>query len=132
MRKSAAWGKAHADLFRSLTLSRITITTSEADANKLLKNIQDKKASFDAAAKASSKDSFALKAGSRDLNISTSSPRSSPCKDDADKLAALKAGDLSSVLKTTAGTWVFFKADAEVAPCRFLARRRPGMRSAIT
>jgi parvulin-like peptidyl-prolyl isomerase len=113
--EAAAWGKAHADLFRSLTLSRITITTSEADANKLLKNIQDKKASFDAAAKASSKDSFAAKGGVEGPKYFYELAAELAVKADADKLAALKAGDLSSVLKTTAGTWVFFKAEAAPA-----------------
>jgi hypothetical protein len=113
--EAAAWGKAHADLFRSLTLSRITITTSEADANKLLKNIQDKKASFDAAAKASSKDSFAAKGGVEGPKYFYELAAELAVKADADKLAALKAGDLSTVLKTTAGTWVFFKAEAAPA-----------------
>ncbi len=36
----AVWGKAHADLFRSLKLSRVTITTSEADATKIAAEIQ--------------------------------------------------------------------------------------------
>jgi hypothetical protein len=114
-----AWGKAHADLFRSLTLSRITIETSEADAKKLLKNIQDKKTTFDAAAKASSKDAFAPKGGAEGSKYFYELSGELAVKADADKLAALKVGDISPVIKTAAGTWVFFKADAAVAPIDF-------------
>jgi parvulin-like peptidyl-prolyl isomerase len=110
------WGKAHADLFRSLMLSRITIMTSEADAAKLLKNIQDKKTSFEDVAKASSKDAFGPKGGAEGAKYYYELAAELAGKGDADKLAALKVGDLSPVLKTTAGAWVFFKADAEIAP----------------
>jgi peptidyl-prolyl cis-trans isomerase D len=107
-----AWGKAHADLFRSLSLSRVTITSNEAEAKKLLKNIQDKKATFENVAKASSKDSYASKGGQEGLKFYYEFSSELAVKADADKLAALKAGELSSVLKTTSGTWVFFRADA--------------------
>ncbi len=108
-----AWGKAHADLFRALNLSRITIETSEADALKLLKNIQDKKVAFDAAAKASSKDAFAAKGGVEGPKYYYELAAELSAKADADKLAALKVGELSGVLKASSGAWLIFKADAE-------------------
>jgi hypothetical protein len=114
-----AWGKAHADLFRSLSLSRVTLTTSEADAKKLLKNIQDKKATFEDVAKASSKDAYASKGGVSGPKYYYDIAAELSVKGDADKLAALKAGELSSVLKTAVGTWVFFKADAAIANADF-------------
>jgi hypothetical protein len=108
----AAWGKAHADLFRSLMLSRVTITTSEDDAKKLLKNIQDKKTTFEAVAKASSKDAYSPKGGSEGSKYFNELSSELATKADADKLAALKVGELSPVIKTVAGTWVFFRCDA--------------------
>jgi peptidyl-prolyl cis-trans isomerase D len=111
-----AWGKAHSDLFRGLSLSRITIATSEADAKKLLKNIQDKKATFEEVAKASSKDAFAPKGGVEGAKYFYELAAELAVKADADKLAALKVGELSPVLKTTVGAWVIFKSDAEIAP----------------
>jgi peptidyl-prolyl cis-trans isomerase D len=110
------WGKAHADLFRGLALSRVTIATSEADAKKLLKNIQDKKTTFEDVAKASSKDAFAPKGGVEGEKYYYELAAELAVKTDADKLAALKVGELSPVLKTTAGAWVFFKCDAAIAP----------------
>jgi hypothetical protein len=115
----ATWGKAHADLFRSLDLSRITIASSEADAKKLLKNITDKKTTFEDAAKASSKDSYAQKGGAEGPMAYHELSKELSGKDDGAKLLALKTGDLSTVFKTTAGTWVFFKANAAVSEADF-------------
>jgi len=115
----AAWGKAHADLFRSLSLSRVTLTSSEADAKKLLKNIVDKKTTFEAAAKASSKDAYAQKGGVEGPKYFNELSKELAGKDDGAKLAALKTGELSPVLKTAAGAWAFFRADAEPAAADF-------------
>jgi PPIC-type PPIASE domain. len=114
-----AWGKAHADLFRTLTLSRVTITTNEADAKKLLKNVQDKKTTFEAVAKASSKDSYAPKGGAEGQKYFYELSSELATKADADKLATLKIGELSPVMKTTEGSWIFFKCDAELAQADF-------------
>jgi peptidyl-prolyl cis-trans isomerase D len=111
-----SWGKAHAELFKNLSLSRITIESSEADAKRLLKNVQDGKTSFDAAAKASSKDSFASKGGVQGSKYAYEVAIDIAAKADADKVAALKSGELSPVVKTAAGSWAFFKADADPAP----------------
>jgi len=113
------WGKAHADLFRSLTLARITVESGEADAKKLIKNIQDGKTTFEAAAKASSKDAYAAKGGSAGARFFFEVSSELAVKADADKVAALKKGELSPALKTTSGAWVFFKAEAEAVPADF-------------
>jgi peptidyl-prolyl cis-trans isomerase D len=112
----AAWGKTHADLFRSLALSRVTLTSSEADAKKLLQNIADKKTTFEEAAKASSKDAYAQKGGAEGPKYFNELAKELVGKDDAAKLVALKTGELSPVFKTTAGAWAFFRADAEAVP----------------
>jgi peptidyl-prolyl cis-trans isomerase D len=111
-----SWGKAHAELFRSLSLSRVTIESSESDAKKLLKNVQDGKAGFDAVAKASSKDAFASKGGVEGSKYFYEISYELSSKDDAEKVAALKKGELSPVLKTAAGSWAFFKAEADPTP----------------
>ena len=117
--EAANWGKAHSDLFRSLTLSSVTIASSEADAQKLLQNVKDKKTTFEDAAKASSKDAYAQKGGAAGPRYFHELSAQLASKDDGEKLASLKTGELSQVLKTTAGAWVFFKADADVAPADF-------------
>jgi hypothetical protein len=90
-----SWGRAHADLFRSLMLSRVTITSSEDDATKLLKNIQAKTTTFEAVAKASSKDAYSPKGGSEGPKYFNELSSELATKVDADKLATLKVGDLS-------------------------------------
>jgi peptidyl-prolyl cis-trans isomerase D len=115
----AAWGKAHADLFRSLDLSRITITSGEADAKRLLANIAGKKTTFDAAAKASSKDAYAQKGGVEGPKYFSDLQKELASKDDAAKLAALKSGELSGLIKTSAGAWAFFRAESEPAAADF-------------
>jgi peptidyl-prolyl cis-trans isomerase D len=115
----ASWGVAHAELFRSLSLSRITLTSSEADARKLLANVAGKKATFEEAAKASSKDAYAQKGGAAGPRFFSDIAAELSSKDDAEKLAALKSGELSPVLKTAAGAWAFFRADAEPAAADF-------------
>jgi peptidyl-prolyl cis-trans isomerase D len=114
-----AWGKIHADLFRVLNLSRVTVASSEADAKKLLKNVVDKKATFEDVAKASSKDAFASKGGAAGTKYFHELVAEFAAKADADAIAALKKGELSGVLKTAAGSWVFFRADADIAPADF-------------
>jgi parvulin-like peptidyl-prolyl isomerase len=108
-----AWGKKNADKFRSLTLSRITIESSEADAKKFLNNIKDGKTTFDAVAKASSKDAFASKGGVEGVKYFYEIASELSVKDDAEKVAALKKGELSPVLKSSSGSWLFFKAEAD-------------------
>jgi peptidyl-prolyl cis-trans isomerase D len=114
-----SWGKAHADLFRGISLSRITIESSEADAKKLLKNIQDGKTTFDAAAKASSKDAFASKGGLAGSKLFYEIASEFADKAEAEKVAALKKGELSPVVKTSSGAWAFFKAEADAAAADF-------------
>jgi peptidyl-prolyl cis-trans isomerase D len=111
----AAWGKANAALFRSLSLSRVTITASEADALKLLKNVKSGAATFEDVAKASSKDADAQKGGAMGAKYFHEIQSELAVKADADKLVALKKGELSPVLKTTAGAWAFYRADADAA-----------------
>jgi hypothetical protein len=112
----AAWGKAHPEPFRTLKLSRVTLTSNEADAKKLLSNITEKKTTFEEAAKASSKDAFAQKGGAEGPKYFNELEKELVSKDDAAKLATLKVGELSPVFKTAAGAWAFFRADSEVAP----------------
>ncbi len=115
----ALWGKAHADLFRSLSLSSITVTSSQADAQKLLDNVKSKKTTFENAAKASSKDAYAQKGGAAGPQYFNEISSRLASKDDAEKLASLKSGELSPVYKTAAGAWAFYRADADVAPADF-------------
>jgi PPIC-type PPIASE domain. len=112
----SAWATAHPALFRSLNLARITISTNEADAKKLLKNIQDKKTSFEDVAKASSKDQYAAKGGVMGAKYFYEISADLKTKDDAEKLAALKAGDISAVMASVNGSFYIFKCVTAAVP----------------
>ncbi len=108
----SAWAKANPGQFKRLTLSRITLGEDENAALKILKSIQDKSATFEDAAKLNSKDSFADSGGTQGAQYYFEVEADLAAKGDAEKLAALAAGELSPVLKTVSGSYAFFRADA--------------------
>ena len=84
----AAWGKAHADLFRSLDLSRITIASSEADAKKLLKNITGQEDDLRGRGQGQLQGRLRPEGRGRGPEwLTTSSPTSSPARTTRAKLA---------------------------------------------
>lgn len=108
----ASWAKANAASLRRLELSSITVSTSESDALKLRKSIEEKKSAFADVAKASSKDSYANKGGSQGQRYFYEIESEFAKKEDAEKIAALAKDALSPVLKTVSGSWVFYRADS--------------------
>ncbi|MBL8968505.1 MAG: SurA N-terminal domain-containing protein [Spirochaetaceae bacterium] len=112
----AAWAAQNAALFRRLTLSRITVPSSENDALKIRKQVESKASSFEDAAKAQSKDSYAEKGGASGARYFHELAGELEKKDDAEKVAALKKGELSPVFKTISGSYVFFRADEDASP----------------
>lgn len=111
----AAWASQNASLFRRLKLSRITLSSSEADALKVRKQVESGSLSFEDAAKGHSKDSWADKGGVVGARYFHEIAGDLEKKEDAERLASLKKGELSPVLKTLTGSWVFFKADEALA-----------------
>jgi len=109
------WGKSNADLFRTIGVSRITITSSESDAKKILKQVQDNKLSFEDAAKSHSKDSYADKGGDAGSVIYYNFEEGFTNKEDAAKVAALKKDEVSDVYKIGDKAWAFFKINSEIA-----------------
>jgi parvulin-like peptidyl-prolyl isomerase len=112
----SAWAAANSSLFRQLRLSRISLASSEADANKVRTQIKDNAISFEDAAKGHSKDAYAEKGGDQGLKYFHEIAADFPKKEDAEKLASLKKGELSPVFKTVAGSWTFFRADEDALP----------------
>lgn len=115
----SAWAAANSGLFRRLSLSRITITSKESDATALRKQIADKAIAFDQAAKSRSKDSYADKGGVEGPLYFNEIASDLSDKAEAEKLAALKKGELSAVLKTSTGGWAIFMADEDAQPANF-------------
>lgn len=114
--KVVEYGKANSKKFERINLSVITVRTSESDANSIYSQLQNNTASFSDLAKAHSADVYASKGGDMgwvhyyelvpDFSDSSS----------VDKVFALKAGELSGVLKANYG-WVIYRVnDAAVQP----------------
>ena len=111
----SAWAAANPKLLRRLKLSRISDSTSEADAKKLLKQVVAGTLAFADAAKAHSTDSYADKGGSMGIKYFYEIQGDLENKEDAEKLASLKAGEYSAVLKTVTGSWAFYKAEEAIS-----------------
>lgn len=110
-----AWAKEHSSLFRSLALSRITITSSEADAKKVLKQVRDNQLSFEDAAKSHSQDDYANKGGDAGTVYFHVFSADFAAEADAEKVATLNPGDISEVYKLGEKTWAFFRLNAKTA-----------------
>ncbi|HWR10987.1 MAG TPA: SurA N-terminal domain-containing protein [Rectinemataceae bacterium] len=115
----AAWGNKNSDLFRTLGVSRITITSSEADAKKILGQVRENKLSFEDAAKSHSQDAYADKGGDAGSVYYYLFAEGFANKDDAAKVAALPKGEISDVYKIADKAWSFFKINSELAMADF-------------
>ncbi|OHE58000.1 MAG: hypothetical protein A2Z99_05445 [Treponema sp. GWB1_62_6] len=124
----AAFVSSKKDLFRAIRLSRITVASSEKDAQKVLESIKAGTTSFEDAAKTHSKDSLADKGG--DMGIKLAYELDAEIPDEASRTAVLglAKGDLSSIAKVPAG-WAFFRCDeaardSDAADAAFLKQAR--------
>ncbi|HEY9055488.1 MAG TPA: SurA N-terminal domain-containing protein, partial [Rectinemataceae bacterium] len=112
----ASWVKANAELFSSLSLSRITVTSSESDAKKIRQQILDNKLSFEDAAKSHSQDAYADKGGDAGQVFFYSFQDDFSNKDDAKAVSALPKGELSQVYSLGGKTWAFFRLNQDMKP----------------
>ena len=110
----AAWGNKNADLFKTLEVSRVTVTSSEADAKKILAQVKENKLSFEDAAKSHSQDAYADKGGDAGTVYYYTFAEGFANKDDAAKVAALPKGEVSDVYKIADKAWSFFKVNGEL------------------
>jgi parvulin-like peptidyl-prolyl isomerase len=106
-----AWGKENADLFKSLKVSRVTLTSSESDAKKVLQQVTENKLSFEDAAKSHSQDSYADKGGDAGSVFYYSFEGGFLNASDAKEVAALAKGEISKVYKVADKAWAFFRID---------------------
>ncbi|TXT42020.1 MAG: PpiC-type peptidyl-prolyl cis-trans isomerase [Spirochaetes bacterium] len=110
-----AWAQNNADLFRSLGISRVTVTSSEDDAKKILQQVKENKLSFEDAAKSHSQDAYADKGGDAGTVFYYSFAQDFSDPTGAEKVANLPKGELSEVYKLGEGAWAFFKINAPLS-----------------
>jgi hypothetical protein len=101
-----------ADLFRSVRLSQITISSSEADAQKALGQVKDGGLSFEDAARSQSADGNAERGGDMGVKFVYELTGEIPDTDARAAIVALPQGTISDVVKTPAG-WAFFRVEEE-------------------
>lgn len=109
-----AWTKDNTALFRKAKLSRITLGADEKEAKDLIGRIQSDAVSFVEAAKANSKDSWADQGGDLGYRFFNDLVADLEKKEDAEAVFALEKGKLSAPLKTSGGSWAFFRMEESV------------------
>jgi hypothetical protein len=105
-----AYAREHADLFRSVQLSMITLGSSEREAQKVLDSIKNGETTFEDAARAYSRDMYADRGGDMGMKMFHELSIDIPEEETRDIVIALARGDYSNVIKTDAG-WFFFRCE---------------------
>jgi hypothetical protein len=110
-----AYGEENSDLFRSAHFSKITINSSEREAQEVLNSIKAGTSTFEEAATTQSQDSYAEKGGDMGIKLFHELSAEVPGAEDREKLLALEKGEYSDIIKLDSG-WAFFRAEDTVAP----------------
>jgi parvulin-like peptidyl-prolyl isomerase len=106
----AAFAAQNPNLFKTIHLSRITITAGEREAQQILASVKDGTSSFEDAARNQSQDSYAERGG--DAGSQMAYELSSVVIDEAARntILSLKKGELSDII-STGTSWVFFRVE---------------------
>ncbi len=104
------FGQAHANLFRTINMSRITVKSSESDTNAIYQKLEENPNLFEEIAKNQSKDSYADKGGEMGWVDFNSLKPDFQNVADLEKLFAMKSGQISPVIKTSFG-WVIYRVN---------------------
>ena len=110
-----SYAKANPALFTVVHLSRITINSSEKEAQKILDSVTNGTSTFEEAARASSQDTYADKSGDMGIRMAYELASDIPDEQDRGKIASLTKGSMSSIVKVTSG-WAFFRAEDAAIP----------------
>jgi len=113
-----SYAKENSGLFNSIQLSKITISSSEREAKKILASIKDGTTTFEDAARAQSKDSYAERGGDMGSRYCYEIDGEIPNIDDRETVYSLGRGELSGVISVNDG-WVFFRAENELIKADF-------------
>ncbi|MDR1419426.1 MAG: peptidylprolyl isomerase [Treponema sp.] len=108
--EQTAFAFANPDLFTVTRLSKITVSSGEQEALRVLASIMDGTTSFEEAARSYSQDEYAQQGG--DMGIKMAFELSVEVSETADRdaLASLGAGTYSGIIKVPSG-WAFFRAE---------------------
>jgi len=113
-----AYAKDNAKLFDSIQLSKITISSSEREAQKILASIKDGASTFEDAAKAQSKDNYADRGGDMGVKFCYEIDNEISKPEDREAIYSLGKGEMSGVISTNDG-WAFFRAEDALVKADF-------------
>jgi len=113
-----AFAGENSKLFDSIQLSRITISSSEREARKILSSIKDGTITFEDAAKAQSKDNYADRGGDMGVKFCYELDNEISNQADREKIYSLGRGELSDVISNN-DSWVFFRVEEALIKADF-------------
>ncbi|MDR2924029.1 MAG: SurA N-terminal domain-containing protein [Treponema sp.] len=105
-----AYAREHSDLFRSVRLSMVTISSGEREARQVLNSIKNGETTFEDAARAHSKDMYADRGGDMGMKMFHELRVDIPEEETRGIVVSLAKGDYSDVIKTADG-WFFFRCE---------------------
>jgi hypothetical protein len=110
-----SYAASEPDLFRITHLSRITINSSEREAQQVLDSIKDGTKTFEEAAQTQSQDTYADRSGEMGIRMAYELTGDVPDSQERESVLAALPGDYSPVVKVPTG-WAFFRAEEAVYP----------------
>ena len=108
--KVAEYGSENADLFRSIVISKITVNSSEKDAEQIYSKLEETPGMFAELAKTQSSDPYADKGGEMGSRYYYELNNIINNEDAINEVFSLKEGEISSVIEDD-GNWVIYRCD---------------------
>jgi len=110
-----SYAEANPNLFMTIRLSRITISSSEREAQQILASVRDGTTSFEDAARNNSQDWAADRGGDIGMTMGYELEFEISDTQARESVMNLARGEISDVLKVTGG-WAFYRADEVARP----------------
>jgi hypothetical protein len=117
-----SFARENSKLFNSIHLSKISVSSSQKEAQRILSSIKDGTTTFEDAARAQSQDSYADKGGDMGIRycyeFETENDSEIPNPDDREMIYSLDRGELSNIITTNDG-WAFFRVEDALVQADF-------------
>ncbi|MCL2244372.1 MAG: SurA N-terminal domain-containing protein [Treponema sp.] len=109
----AAYARQNSDHFRNIHLSRISVSSSEREARRILDSIKNGVTTFEDAARSQSVDGFNDRSGDMGIRYTYELDSEITNASDREAIFKLRKGELSDVFNV-GGLWVFFRVEDEI------------------
>jgi len=113
-----AYANENPNLFNSIHMSKISVSTSEREAKRILAAVKEGTMTFEDAARAQSSDSYADKGGDMGIRYMFELENEITKIEDRDAIINLARGELSDITSTIDG-WSFFRIENELTQADF-------------